>query len=189
LQSLVVGRNSPGAGLPGWDRRGREVLCGQEPANTGPGGPLPTDKQSHKSNCRVLLWAETAAGRPGAGRPGWDHDCRGRGVPVTGARGGCGQEPANTGPGGPSKSQIASMGPGGLLQTTTHTNLIEAPILLITLKNSFSKLFRDRRILLWAETEAGQPGAGRPGWDRRVRGAAGSRHFQPFFSVLLGRQH
>jgi hypothetical protein len=34
-----------------------------------------TNKVTHKfTNCRVLLWAETAAGcRPGAGRrPGWD---------------------------------------------------------------------------------------------------------------------
>jgi hypothetical protein len=31
----------------------------------------------HLFDCRVLLWAETAAaGRPGAGRPGWDR--RGR---------------------------------------------------------------------------------------------------------------
>jgi hypothetical protein len=68
-------------------------------------------------------------GRPaGLGSPGtW------RGVPAVGARGGCGQEP--------SKSQIANLGPGG---RDKHTNdLIEAPILIITLKISFSQLFRD----------------------------------------------
>ena len=36
---------------------------------TGPGGCTQTNKQTHKQfNFRVLLWAETAAGRPG-GRP------------------------------------------------------------------------------------------------------------------------
>ena len=35
---------------------------------TGPGGCTQTNKQTNKFNFRVLLWAETAAGRPG-GRP------------------------------------------------------------------------------------------------------------------------
>ena len=43
-------------------------MGGNQMVTTGPGGCTQTNKQTNKFNFRVLLWAETAAGRPG-GRP------------------------------------------------------------------------------------------------------------------------
>jgi hypothetical protein len=104
-------------------------------AKTGPGSPPVTHTQVTNLIARSCCGPKQLVACQGpAGRAGIAGELRGC-LPPGGtrrARNGCGQEPANTGPRGPLPTNKQS-----------HKFMLnEAPI-LITLKTSFSKLFRD----------------------------------------------